>query len=250
MPAEPGSPRGGDGDGVGRLDAVLFDMDGLLVETESTWYDAEQAVMARLGGRWSPEHQRALLGKELGFSARYMIDLAGVDLSPDVVVGWLRADMERRLRSAPVPEMPGARALLAALHRAGVPTALVSASPRVQVDAVLDSVGRELFATTVASDEVPRTKPHPDPYLRAAQQLGADPAYCVVLEDSPTGVAAGEAAGCAVVGVPGVVELAAAPGRLVVSSLLELGLADLVALVPVRRGSALAAIVAQSRRAD
>ena len=127
---------------------------------------------------------------------------------------------------------PGAEALLDDLVAAGVPCALVSSSPRRLVDAVLASVGGDHFTTTIAGDEVPRTKPDPDPYLQAARQLGVEPSRCVVLEDSPVGVAAAEAAGCVVIAVPFVVPIEPGPRRHVVGSLTELDavrLRDLVA---------------------
>ena len=131
-----------------------------------------------------------------------------------------------------LPLLPGVRSLLAALDDAQVPMALVSSSYRVLVDAVLAG-GLGPFSVTLAGDEVERGKPAPDPYLLAASRLGVDVTRCVVLEDSPAGVASGEAAGCAVVAVPSVpgVRMAAAPRRLVVPSLAGLTPADLRALV-------------------
>ena len=212
------------------MQAVLFDMDGLLVSTEETWYDAEVEVMATLGGPWDRSHQAALVGGPLHVAARYMRDLAGTAMSVDDVLALVLAVMERRLRTGPVPWMPGARDLLEALVAAGVPCALVSASYRSLVDAVLAAIGHDAygwFATTVAGDEVEHTKPAPDPYLLAARRLEVDPRRCVVLEDSPTGVTAGEAAGCAVVAVPSLRPIDATDDRLVVSSLTELDVAVL-----------------------
>jgi HAD superfamily hydrolase (TIGR01509 family) len=114
---------------------------------------------------------------------------------------------------------PGALALLKALLTAGVTTALVTASPRRVVDLVLDVLGREYFAVSVSADDTVRTKPAPDPYLEAIRLLGADPARCVAVEDTPTGVASAEAAGCPVLVVPSVVPIPAAPGRMVLTSL-------------------------------
>lgn len=126
------------------------------------------------------------------------------------------------------------RSLLDGLHAHGVPCALVSNSPRSLVDAVLGSLGADAarwFATTVAGDGVVHTKPDPETYLTAAARLGTDPRSCVVLEDSPTAVAAGEAAGCVVVAVPSLRQINAAPGRTVLASLAELDVADLPRLV-------------------
>jgi HAD superfamily hydrolase (TIGR01509 family) len=136
------------------------------------------------------------------------------------------------LFGTPAPPMPGADRLLADLRGLGVPLALVSSSYRVLVEAVLQH-GAGPFDVVVAGDEVTCGKPDPEPYVLAARLLGVDPSRCVVLEDSPSGVASGEAAGCAVVAVPSVpgVVLAARPRRLVVSSLELVTVEDLAALL-------------------
>jgi beta-phosphoglucomutase-like phosphatase (HAD superfamily) len=112
----------------------------------------------------------------------------------------------------------------------GVPMALVSSSYRVLVDAALETIGRHWFATTVAGDEVRHGKPHPEPYLTAARRLGVEPATCVVFEDSPTGLAAGEAAGCYCVAMPNVVPISAGPRRTVLASLADVDVDALLAV--------------------
>jgi HAD superfamily hydrolase (TIGR01509 family) len=136
-----------------------------------------------------------------------------------------------------VPLMPGAHRLLAELAAHEVPAALVSASHRTIVDRMLESLGPQHFRLTLAGDDLPRTKPHPDPYVTAAARLGMDPARCVVIEDTLTGVRAGEAAGCPVVAVPSVTPIPAAPGRSVVRSLEEVDLAFLRGLITESRGA-------------
>jgi HAD superfamily hydrolase (TIGR01509 family) len=206
--------------------AVLFDMDGLLVETEHLWYAAEGTVMAGLGAEWGPEHQAALVGGPLSHAVSYMVGHAGGGHDEDEVMDQLLTEMERLLRSEPVHWRPGAKALLFACQEAGVPVALVSASWRNLVDAVSDAVlhevGHGMFTTTVAGDESERTKPFPDPYLLAAARIGVDPAHCVVLEDSAVGAAAGRASGAFVVAVPSVVEVAPERGQRVARSLEDL----------------------------
>ncbi|HYN74704.1 MAG TPA: HAD family phosphatase [Candidatus Limnocylindria bacterium] len=204
-----------------RLQAVLFDMDGLLVDTEHAWFEAERRVMAELGGPWGDADALAMVGGPLTRVARYMVDLAGGG-GDAARVEQLLVDTMADLLEAGADHRPGADDLLEDLVSAGVPCALVSSSPRVLVEAVLDSVGGDRFAFTIAGDEVERTKPFPDPYLAAVTRFGAAPARCIVLEDSPTGVAAGEAAGCVVVAVPFAVPIDPAPGRIVVGSLNEL----------------------------
>jgi HAD superfamily hydrolase (TIGR01509 family) len=210
--------------------AVLFDMDGLLVRTEPTWFEVEFSIAARLGCPWTEQDHHRLLGRELAWSAAYMTELAASDVGTDVVVGWLVDDMERRLRTDPVAFMPGARKLLTALANEGIRTALVSASFRRLVDAVLASMGEHPFAATVAGDEVRYGKPAPEPYERAARLLGAEPRSCVVLEDSPNGARAGLAAGAGTIVVPDPAAVTAVDiptGATIVTSLAELNVATL-----------------------
>jgi HAD superfamily hydrolase (TIGR01509 family) len=203
--------------------AVLFDMDGTLVQTEDLWYDAEAEIMAALDVEWGPDHQAQLVGGPLETAVDYMVRHTGGALTHEAMMALLLDTMERNLRTRPVEWCPGARELLLALEEAGVPCALVSASWRRLVeavhDAVLHEVGHEMFATSVAGDEGERTKPFPDPYLLAAERIGVDPAHCVVLEDSHTGVAAGVASGALVVAIPSLVPIEGTDGLHVVESL-------------------------------
>ena len=216
----------------GGLAGVLFDMDGLLVSTEETWLAVETELMGELGGSWGPEHQAALVGGPLDQSAQYMLDLAGrSDVDRTWVETALLDRMVTRLREGPVHWMPGAQELLEEVTDAGVPAALVSSSYRTVVDAVLDAVGRERFTTTISADDVPRTKPHADPYLAAATALGVHPTCCVALEDSATGAAAARAAGCVTVAVPSVVPIDPAVVDAVVTSLADIDLSWLRDLV-------------------
>ncbi|MFC4010425.1 HAD family hydrolase [Nonomuraea purpurea] len=213
------------------MDAVFFDMDGLLVDSERVWLEIETEVMARLGAAWTPEHQAHLVGGSMERTVGYMLAVSGADVSPQTVASWMSEGMVRRLTQG-VRVMPGAGELLDALRAEGVPVGLVTSSLKEIADAVLKGVGRDRFDVVVTADDVTRTKPDPEPYLTAARLLGAEPVRCVVLEDSPNGVAAATAAGCAVVAVPSLLPVEAAPGRLVVSCLREVAVADLRALLP------------------
>jgi HAD superfamily hydrolase (TIGR01509 family) len=211
------------------LQAVLFDMDGLLLDSERLWLEAEAEVMAWLGGAWGPEHQEFLVGGSLDRTVDYMLDLTGAPVVPEEVGRRLLDAMAGRLR-ADVPMMPGARELLDEVRVAGLPSALVSSTHRVLMEYALDGMGRDSFTVTVAGDEVSRTKPHPEPYLAATRLLDVDPRRCVALEDSLNGATSGAAAGCHVVAVPSVVPIEEAPRRTVVSSLCEVDLDRLRAL--------------------
>ncbi|MET9402298.1 HAD family phosphatase [Kitasatospora sp. NPDC002965] len=220
------------GDGQG-LQAVLLDMDGTLVDTEDYWWQAEASLFAELGYALDEKDRAQVVGGPMSRVIDYLLATTGVDLAPadlTVLINQRFVD----LLAGGVPLMPGAERLLNTLAAHGVPAALVSASHRHIIDIVLRSLGAEHFAFTVAGDEVPRTKPHPDPYLEAARRLGADPARCVVVEDAPTGVRAAEAAGCPVIAVPSVAAIEPAPGRLVLSSLEQVDLELLRSLVTSR----------------
>lgn len=214
--------------------AVLFDMDGLLVDTEPTWTVAEIELAVRLGGRWTSEIKAEIVGTRLDVAVPAMLAYFGVTVTPASVaetLAWLLTRM-RQLYAQEVVLLPGAAELLAVLRAQAVPVALVSSSYRLLVDAVLGH-GLGPFDVTVAGDEVPAGKPAPDPYLQACAQLDVHPRRCVVLEDSPSGVVSGLAAGCAVLAVPSVAGVVFAPGTVVRSSLVGLTVADLAGLLPV-----------------
>ncbi|MGW2475002.1 HAD family hydrolase [Streptomyces sp. NPDC001665] len=212
------------------LQAVFLDMDGTLVDTEGFWWDVEVEVFAGLGHRLDEAWREVVVGGPMSRSTGYLIEATGADITLDEAAVLLNDRFEKRIGNG-VPLMPGAARLLAELHRHEIPTALVSASHRRIIDRVLDSVGHHHFALTVAGDEVTRTKPHPEPYLTAARGFGADPRLCAVIEDTATGVAAAEAAGCRVVAVPSVSPIAPAEGRVVVGSLEEVNLTFLRSLI-------------------
>jgi HAD superfamily hydrolase (TIGR01509 family) len=201
---------------------VLFDMDGLLIDSEPLWLAAETEVMARLGGPpWTTADQQALLGGSLQRTVRHLSAKATRPQPPAVVADWLMSGVEDQVRTHGVPLQPGAVALLASVKAVGLPHALVTSSERSFMDAVLASTGLS-FDLTVCADDVTHTKPDPEPYLLAAKLLGVAPGLCSALEDSSNGVASAEAAGCRVFAVPSLLPIPPAPGRTVVRSLLDL----------------------------
>jgi HAD superfamily hydrolase (TIGR01509 family) len=214
------------------LQAVLLDMDGTLVDTEGFWWDAEVEVFAELGHVLDDSWRHVVVGGPMARSAGFLLEATAADISLDELTVLLNATFTERLEHG-IPLMPGARRLLTELTAHEVPTALVSASHRTVMDRVLRSLGPENFTLSVAGDELERTKPHPDPYLTAAARLDADPARCVVIEDTATGVAAAEAAGCQVVAVPSVAPIEPAVRRTVVTSLEEVDLQFLRSVIMV-----------------
>ncbi|MEY2247888.1 HAD family hydrolase [Streptomyces sp. BF23-18] len=205
------------------LQAVLLDMDGTLVDTEGFWWDVEVAVFAALGHALDDSWRHVVVGGPMTRSAGFLIEATGADITLPEVSVLLNDGFEERIGRS-LPLMPGAARLLAELAAHEIPTALVSASHRRIIDRVLGAIGSHFFALTVAGDEVERTKPFPDPYLLAAARLGAEPARCAVIEDTSTGVASAEAAGCQVIAVPSVAPIAPAARRTVVNSLEEVDL--------------------------
>jgi HAD superfamily hydrolase (TIGR01509 family) len=208
------------------LAAVLFDMDGLLVDTEPLWMETETEVMDRLGTRWTAEDQEALLGGSMERTVGYILAKAARPVPPETVEAWMIDGMLARVRAGRVVIRPGARELVTEVAASGLPYALVTSSQRSFAEAVLDATGLP-FPVTVCGEDVSETKPAPDPYLMGAKLLDADPERCVALEDSPNGVASATAAGCRVVAVPSLVPIPPAPGRLVAGSLTEISLAAL-----------------------
>jgi HAD superfamily hydrolase (TIGR01509 family) len=210
--------------------AVLFDLDGLLVDSEPLWFEVERAVMARLGGQWGPADQRALIGGSLDRTVAHLLAKATRPPpgGPPQVARWLLDGMTELMLARGVPVQPGARELLAEVAGAGIPRALVTSSARQIMAAVLAATGMR-FPVTVCGDDVRRTKPDPEPYLLAASRLGMPPPGCVVLEDSPNGVAAARAAGCPVIAVPSV-PIPAGPEIVTVTSLTVVDLPLLAAM--------------------
>ncbi|MGW7267658.1 HAD family hydrolase [Streptomyces sp. NPDC054842] len=216
------------------LQAVLLDMDGTLVDTEGFWWDVEVEVFKSLGHTLDDSWRHVVVGGPMTRSAGFLIEATGADITLAELSVLLNDGFESRIGRA-LPLMPGAARLLAELAAHGIPTALVSASHRRIIDRVLTALGPQYFSLTVAGDEVGRTKPFPDPYLMAASGLAADPARCAAVEDTATGVASAEAAGCHVVAVPSVSPIAPAPRRTVVSSLEDVDLRFLHTLMTEKR---------------
>jgi HAD superfamily hydrolase (TIGR01509 family) len=204
--------------------AVLFDMDGLLVDSEPIWTVAEQRVSSALGGEFTPELKARMIGKRIDLAVAILLEglntTKALNSDPLEVGQLLMAEMAELLAEH-VPLQPGAKELLDELEAAKVPMALVSSSYRLLVDAALKSVGAHRFAVSIAGDEVTHGKPDPEPYLTAARALGVVPARCVVLEDAPAGLASAVAAGCSCVYVPTFPSAEAMPDRVVMKSSLQ-----------------------------
>ena len=203
------------------FEAVFFDMDGLMVDSEPEWLLSEIEVTAPFGYRWQDEDQVACLGGPLSKVGQYMFDKCGQVQSPQFFTQTLIDAQVARMRGN-TPTMPGAIELVRELQSHGVKTALVSGSPRNIVDAVLDNLGHDLFPFSISSDDVTNTKPNPEAYVKAATMSGSDISNCLVFEDSLTGMSAAIASGAYLVGVPHLVSIAESSRVRVINSLEQL----------------------------
>jgi HAD superfamily hydrolase (TIGR01509 family) len=190
---------------MSELRAVLWDMDGTLVDSEKIWSVALVELMARLGSEMTDELRVSLVGSNMRRSTLLLLAHAKIEPTPDAIADverWLDERMAVLFR-VDLPWRPGARAALRSVRDAGIRTALVTSTERSLTEIALDSIGREFFDVTVCGDEVGgRNKPDPQPYLAAAELLGVDPRYCVAVEDSVAGVTSAQTAGCTVLVVP------------------------------------------------
>ena len=181
--------------------AVLWDMDGTLVDTEPYWMATEREIVESFGHEWPDHHAHAIVGFDLLDAGAYIAEHGRVPLSPREIVDRLLDGVIEKVRRE-IPWRPGARALLADLGEREIPCALVTMSYRRFVAPILSALPAETFGAIVTGDSVSRGKPHPEPYLKAAALLGVDAAYCLAVEDSNTGARSAEAAGCMVLVVP------------------------------------------------
>ncbi|MCF6388591.1 HAD family phosphatase [Mycobacterium sp. MBM] len=209
--------------------AVLWDMDGTLVDSEKLWDVGIQELYRRHGRELSAAVRTSTIG---GSSESVMQTVyADLGLDPDPVdiartADWLH-EYVGELFETGLPWCDGAREMLDELCAAGVTMALVTNTRRGLTEKALNSIGRHYFTVTVCGDEVPAGKPAPDPYLRAAGLLGLHPQHCLAIEDSVTGMTSAEAAGCAVLVIPNEIEVPAGPGRRHAGSLADLSVAGL-----------------------
>jgi HAD superfamily hydrolase (TIGR01509 family) len=217
--------------GHGRLGAVLFDMDGTLVDSEKVWQRALEELAVTLGGDLPSAVRESMVGTTTPQAIRLLYEAIGKPhLDPDEGARWLDLRVVSLLAEG-LSWRPGAYELLTAVRGAGIPTALVTATERPLVEVMLDTIGRENFNVIVTDDDVVLGKPDPEPYASAAAALGVASEDTVAIEDSPTGIASARAAGCVVLAVPAEVDLAHIEGVTHVASLTTVDVAFLRGLV-------------------
>jgi len=230
-------------------DAVLWDMDGTVVDTEPLWNSVQRRLVAAHGGTWSEELAASLVGQPLDVGARRLQE-AGLDRPVDEIIAVTMAEVSRCV-AADTPWRPGAHALLTALGQAGVPCALVTMSHAPLARTLLAAAPAGVLELAVTGDEVSRGKPDPEAYVLALSRLTdrhpeIDPVRCLAVEDSPVGVRAAMAAGLTTVGVPSVLPLEKDAATVLWDTLSGRTLADLTAVLP----SSAEPNAAEHRRAD
>lgn len=190
--------------------AVLFDMDGTLINSEPYWLIAERALMFRYGHMWTDEDQAYCIGGPLPKVGAYMSNLANGAEDADYFENELIRLVANEFKNG-LQFIPGAKELVLELHARGIPLALVSASPRALVDSAVELLPPGTFQTSVSSQDVKISKPDPESYLMAAEHLGVETKACVVIEDSKTGIDAGLASGAVVIGIPHIITYPPSP---------------------------------------
>mgnify|MGYP003735416411 CR=1 FL=1 len=198
--------------------AVLWDMDGTLVDTEPYWIEAEHEIVEAAGGEWNDDYALQLVGKDLNVSASFIRDHSPITWDNERIIEELLVRVVARVTEH-VPWRPGARELLADLGASGVPCALVTMSWRSLAGAVIDALPEGSFAAVITGDEVEHGKPHPEPYWAACRGLGVEAGDCIALEDSPTGVRSAVAAGVPTIAIPFVIPVPEIAGAVQIGTL-------------------------------
>ena len=194
--------------------AVLFDMDGTIIDSEPYWMASEQALAAEHNGTWTANDGLDIIGMDLDESSKVFKDRANIPLEPEEIKNRLTNDVQSKLAKV-VPWRPGAQELLLELRKRNVKTALVTMALHRMAQQVVDAIPFDAFDVIVAGDDVTRGKPHPEAYEKAAALLGFETKKCVAFEDSITGLASAEAAGTYAIGIPNIIEIPQKPGRVI-----------------------------------
>jgi HAD superfamily hydrolase (TIGR01509 family) len=206
--------------------AVLWDMDGTLIDSEPYWMKSEGAFAKANNSIWTEQDGLSLVGMSLYDSSKIIKAKVGSDLEPEQIIAQLTDEVTAQLKQE-ILWRPGARELLMLLRKKKIKTALVTMSMHRMAKQVADAIGFDAFDVIVAGDDVLHGKPHPEAYLKAASLLEVRPEDCVAFEDSISGLKSAEAAGTRAVGIKNIVELPAEPGRIVWDTLEGVSLSDL-----------------------
>ena len=194
--------------------AVLWDLDGTLIDSEHYWMNSELQFAAEHNVAWSKADGESLIGMSLYDSTKIMKERFGSSLEPIEIIDKLTDSVTAQLRKA-IPWRPGSQELLKLLRAKGVKTALVTMSMRRMAIEVANAIPFDAFDVIVAGDDVEHGKPHPEPYLLAAALLGVEPGECIAFEDSLTGLRSAEAAGTRAIAIPNIQHIPNQPGRII-----------------------------------
>jgi HAD superfamily hydrolase (TIGR01509 family) len=206
--------------------AVFWDMDGTLIDSEPYWMRSEGAFARANNSIWTEQDGLSLVGMSLYDSSKIIKEKVGSDLDPEEIVQQLTDGVAAQLKQE-IFWRPGAKELLLLLRKKKIKTALVTMSMHRMAKQVVDAIGFDCFDVIVAGDDVRQGKPHPEPYLRAAELLGVKAEDCVAFEDSLTGLRSAEAAGTKAVGIKNIVESPSQPGRILWPTLEGVKISDL-----------------------
>ena len=206
--------------------AVLWDMDGTLIDSEPYWMKSEGDFARANNANWSEADGLSLVGMSLYDSSKIIKERVGSNLEPEQIIDQLTDEVTAQLKQE-ILWRPGARELLLQLRKKGIKTALVTMSMHRMARQVVDSIGFDAFDVIVAGDDVVHGKPHPEPYLKAAELLEVNPEHCVAFEDSVSGMRSAEAAGTKAVGITNIVEIPMQPGRIIWPTLAGVQVSDL-----------------------
>jgi len=213
------------------MSALLFDMDGTVIDSEPLWLEAEIEVMAELGCHWDAQDQQNCLGGPMDRTEKYMQERSG-NIKP---YGYFRDNLNLVMQKKMLYDLklvPNALELISSAKKIGIKTALVTASGSVLMNIALKKFPDGIFDATVSRDDVINSKPNPEPYLRAADLLEMNISNCVVFEDSETGVTSGLASGAQVIGIPHLINLAPHENLRIVDSLSDVSIDKLLNWYP------------------
>ena len=206
--------------------AVLWDMDGTLVDSEHYWLSSEQELASSVGAVWTEQDGLNMIGMSLYDSSRLIKQKLNLEISTHEIIDRLTNSVISKLDSS-LPWRPGAEQLLRATKTAGIPTALVTMSMRRNAEAVVSRMGFDAFDLIIAGDEVEHGKPHPEPYLKAAERLGVEIHDCIAFEDSISGLHSAEASGAIAIGIPNMVQIPERAGRILWPTMVGVTVTDL-----------------------
>ena len=214
--------------------AVLWDMDGTLVDSEHYWLSSEQELANTVGAIWTEQDGLDMIGMSLYDSSRIIKQKLNLEMTVQEIIDWLTKSVISKLNQD-LPWRPGAKQILQELRAEGIPTALVTMSMRSNAEAVVARMGFAAFDLIVAGDDVQHGKPHPEPYLKAAALLGVDIKECIAFEDSISGLRSAEASGALAIGVPNMVKLPPLAGRTIWPTLQGVTVSDLESIYTEKR---------------